>query len=187
MGRYARDKQLASERGFGSVRAMRAANRRPTSLRDVLSLPQAARYSRAEADAIVRRARANDLSIETVSAERGVSPGTVKFWFPDALRSRRHGQTRVTAGDRQLRVRTFISGDGRVFVAVRGSRAADLAVEANAVQWLFVHGRAKRSELDRFAGVRIAGHLVQTDPDILIDIARRGEFDPEDLYRELTA
>jgi hypothetical protein len=187
MGRYVRDKELASERGFGSVRAMRAAKRRPTTLRDVLALPEAARNSRAEADAIVRQARSNGVPIEVVSAEHGFSPASVSWWLPDALGPRRHGQTRPKPADRQLRVRTFISGDERVFVAVKGSRAADIAADANAVQWQFVHGKAKRNELDRFTGVRIGGYRVQVDPDMLVEVARRGEFDPEDLYRELTA
>jgi hypothetical protein len=151
----------------------------------VLSLPEAARSSRAEADAILRRARSNGMPIEELAAARGISAATVPFWFPDALRPRRHGQTRVKPADRQLRVRTFISGDKRVFVAVRGSRVADAAAEANAVQWLYVHGKAKRSELERFADVRIGGYSVQVDADALVEVARRGEFDPEDLYREL--
>jgi hypothetical protein len=187
MGSYRRDKKLAFERGFGSVRAMRRARRRPKTLADVLGLPESARRSRAEADAIVRQARSRRSPIEEIAAGRGMSPTTVEFWFPDAVQRRRRGKTRVRPADRQLRVRTFISGDRRVFVAVKGSRAADLAVEANAVQWLYVHGKARRGELDRFAGVRIGGYMVQADPDVLYEVARRGEFDPEDLYRELTA
>lgn len=187
MGRYVRDKQLATERGFGSVRKMRAANRRPRSLAEWLSLPAAARTSRAESDLIVRRARSSGRSVEELSGEEGVSRSTVDYWFHEALRPRRGGRTRVTPADRQLRIRTFISGDERVFVAIKGSRATTIADDANAIQWRFVHGKAGRDELRRFEGVRIGGRLIQADPDVLIEVARRGEFDPEDLYRDLTA
>jgi hypothetical protein len=186
VGRYQRDKELANERGFGSVRAMRVAERRPTRLEQVLHLPEAARSSRAEADAVVRQARRQRLPIEPIAAANGLDRLTVLFWFPEALKPTRRGRTRVTRADRQLRVRTFISGDERVFVAVKGSRAADSAADANAAQWLFTHGKARRDDVERLGGLRIGGYLVQADPEILIEVARRGEFDPEDLYRELT-
>jgi hypothetical protein len=186
MGRYARDKELATERGFASVRKMRAANRRPRSLAEWLSLPGAARNSRAESDAIVRHARASGRSVEELSAQEGLSSSTVDFWFHDALLPRRGGRTRVKPADRALRIRTFISGDERVFVAIKGSRATAVADEANATQWLFVHGKVPRGELAKYDGVRVGGRLIQTDPDVLIEVARRGEFDPEDLYRDLT-
>jgi hypothetical protein len=155
-------------------------------LSDLLSLPEPARNSRAAADAAVRGARRERIPVEDSARRERTSVGTVGFWFPEALRPTRKGRTRPTRADRHLRVRTFISGDRRVFVAVRGSKAADAAADANALQWLYVHNRADARQLERLHRLRIGGHLVQADAGELLEVARRGEFDPDDLYRELT-
>ncbi len=186
MGRYSRDKQLAAERGFASVRAMRRVDRRPRRLEVVLGLPESVRTARADAEAALRVARRERIPVEVAARREHTRLATVRWWFPDALRPTRRGRTRPTRADRYLRVRTFIAGDERVFVAVRGSRAADAAQEANALQWLYIHGRADARQLERLRGLRIGGLLVQADPDELLEIARRGEFDPDELYRELT-
>jgi hypothetical protein len=186
MGRYARDKELAEERGFESVRGMRRANRAPHGLVDFLGMPEAVRMSRADAEAVIRVARRERIPVEVAARRQHTSIATARWWFPEALRPTRGGRTRPTRADRYLRVRTFISGDERIFVAVHGSRAADVAQEANALQWLYIHGRADAVQLERLRGLQIGGRLVQADPDELLEIARRGEFDPDELYRELT-
>lgn len=186
MGTYARQKQLAAERGFPSVRAMRRVDRLPGRLGEFLGLSEPVRLSRADADAALRVARRERIPVEVAARREHTSLATVRWWFRDALGSTRRGRTRPTRADRYLRVRTFISGDGRVFVAVRGSKAADAAQEANALQWQYVHGRADPRQLERLRGLRIAGRLVQADAGELLEVARRGEFDPDELYRELT-
>ena len=178
MGRYDRDKELAAARGFTSVRGMRRANRLPHGLEDFLAMPEPVRLARADAEAAIRVARRERIPVEIAARRKHTSVATARWWFPDALRPTRRGRTRPTRADRYLRVRTFISGDERVFVAVRGSRAADRAQEANALQWLYVHGRADAVQLERLRGLEIGGRLVQSDPDELLEIARRGEFDP---------
>ena len=186
MSRYGRDKALAAERGFPSVRAMRRADRAPRRLEGLLGLPESVRTSRADAEAAIRVARRERIPVEVAARRKHTSLATVRWWFPDALRPTRRGRTRPTRADRYLRVRTFISGDGRVFAAVRGSKAADEAQEANALQWLYVHGRADARQLERLRGLRIGGQLVQADAGELMEVARRGEFDPDELYRDLT-
>ena len=187
MSRYQRDKQLAAERGYPSVRAMRRTRPNPQRLEEFLGLPEPVRSARASAEAAIRRARRERTSVELAAGRERTSVATVRWFFPDAILPRRDGRTRPARADRYLRVRTFIAGDRRVFVAVRGSRAADAAAEANALQWQYVHGRADPRQLERLRGLRIGGQLVQADPDELIEVARRGEFDPDELYRDLTA
>jgi hypothetical protein len=186
MDRYSRTKQLAAERGFPSVRAMRRGDRLPGRLGDFLGLPEPVRLSRADADAALRVARRERIPVEAAARRQHTSLATVRWWFRDALGPTRRGRTRPLRADRYLRVRTFISGDERVFVAVRGSKAADAAAEANALQWQFIHGRADPRQLDRLRGLRIGGRPVQADAGELLELARRGEFDPDELYRELT-
>jgi hypothetical protein len=186
VGKYQRDKALAAERGFGSVRAMRAMDRAPRGLEGLLGLPGPVRESRADADAAIRTARRERIPVEVAARRQHTSLATVRWFFPEALEPTRRGRTRPTRADRHLRVRTFISGDERVFVTVRGSKAADAAAEANALQWQFVHGRADERQLERLRGLRIGGRPVQADAGELMEVARRGEFDPDELYRELT-
>jgi hypothetical protein len=154
---------------------------------DYFALPESARTSRADADAVLRRARRDHIPIELAARAERVNLTTVRWWFPDALGPTRHGRTRPTRADRYLRIRTFISGEERVFIPIRGSVRTREAEEANAIQWRYVHGRADSRELERLRGRRIGGRLVQADPDALLEVARRGEFDPDELYRELTA
>jgi len=184
--RYLRDKQLAAERGFGgSVRAMRSAKRIPRNASAYFRLPDEARESRAEADAVLRIARRDRVPVEVVLADRRVSVATMRWWFPDALKLTRRGRTRVTSADRYLRIRTFIGDGERRFVPLRGSRAARLAEEANAIQWRFVHGIASAVDLARLGDLHLAGYGVDSDSGTLLAIARRGEFDPAEIYREL--
>ncbi len=187
MGDYARDKELAAERGFPSVRAMRVADRVPRSLGDFLGMPESVRDLRSEAEATLRIARRDRIPVELAARREQTSLATVRWWFPEALAPTRHGRTRPTRADRYLRVRTFITGRERVFVAVRGSRAAEAAQRANALQWQYVHGRVDADELEQLRGLRIGGRLVQADAGELMEVARQGEFDPDELYRELTA
>lgn len=187
MSRYQRDKELATERGFPSVRAMRRTGRAPRNAEDYFDLPESVRSSRAAAEAAIRIARRERVPVEVAARREHTTIATVRFWFPDALHPTRAGRTRPTRGDRYLRVRTFISGRERVFVAVHGSEVARRAEEANALQWQFVHGRLDGRDLERLRDMRIGGRLVQADPAELFEVARRGEFDPDELYRELTA
>ena len=186
MSRYAREKEVATERGFTSVRAMRRADRHPNRMGDFLRLPDLVRSSRGDAEAALRVARRERIPVEAAARRERTSMATVRWWFPDALEPTRRGRTRPTRADRYLRVRTFISGDQRVFVGVRGSKAADEAQEANALQWQFVHGRADPRQLEQLRGLRIGGRPVQADAGELLEVARRGEFDPDDPYRDLT-
>ena len=97
--RYLRDKQLAADRGFGgSVRAMRSTERVPRNASAYFRLPDEARESRAEADAVLRIARRDRVPVEVVLAERRVSLATVRWWFPDALKVTRSGRTHVKIG-----------------------------------------------------------------------------------------
>ena len=132
--------QTTRSRSHGAVQAVRVAMQRLGFESLIASRPGP------ERDAVCAMLAARILAPHTKLA-------TTRWWFPEALRPTRRGRTRPTRADRYLRVRTFISGDERVFVAVRGSKAADVAQEANALQWLYVHGRADAVQLERLRGL----------------------------------
>jgi hypothetical protein len=183
--RDARDR-AARERGFASYAAQRRAPRRITAPSDLGQLPEAARQSRNDAAFVISRARREKVPVEVVARAEGVPMASVRWWFPNALKPTRHGRTRPKRADRSLRLRPLAVDGTLTFVATRGSRAAVLAERAFSTQWAFVHGRATEGDLTRFTGVRIAGHEVETDPDVLERLGYQGFFaELDEIYRDV--
>ncbi len=178
---YLARNRLARERGFPSYWQQRQAPRVLRRTSDFARLPESARESRSLAAEAINRSRRERTSVE----ETGVPMRIARWWFPNALRRTERGRTFPTAADRSLRLRP-IAVEGEVaFVAVRGSRQAELAQRAFDLQWDFVHRRVGRDALTPFEGRRIGGRLVVTDPEVLERLANAGAFDLEELYREL--
>ncbi len=75
--------------------------------------------------------------------------------------------------------------DGPIFLETFSWFEADLAATVFTVQWRYVHGRATPDELFSYLGIQIAGHTVETDPDVLDEYGRRGDFDLAEVYREM--
>lgn len=182
---YAAAKRRAAERGFPSVRRMRSANRVPRTGAELGRLPPAARWSRSAAVAAAAQGRDRHLPLEVTAGLEGISVADVRFWLPGAVGRTRRGRTRATPFDRHLRLRPLAVEGEVTFVETHGSRAAARAMSAFGVQWDFLHGRADEADLARLRGLRIGGRLVEADPDVLEDLARRGEFQIDELYREL--
>jgi hypothetical protein len=175
----------AQRLGFRSPREQRTGKRNPRTVDDYRSLPDAARDSRAAANAALMRSRGTGRALEETAVLEGVSVRDVRFWFPAAVGPTRRGRTRPTKADRYLRLRP-IAADGDVrFVATRGSRMAEQAMAAFGTQWDVLHGRASADELERLRGLRIGGHRVETDVAALERLGLAGRFRIEEVYREL--
>ncbi len=82
-------------------------------------------------------------------------------------------------------VPVIFAGEPPTFLVTDDPDAADLAREAFAVQWRYVHGQADAFDLLRFLGRHIEGRLIEIDPNALLDWAHRGEFDLAEVYREM--
>jgi hypothetical protein len=184
---YRRRKQRARELGFPSDSARRLGPRRLGHVSDFARLPESARASRSQALSVVHRARAQRTTVEEAANELGVSVRSVRYWAGEALEPTRRGRTLPRAGDRLLRLRPLIlEGENElVFVAVRGSGAADRADAVFDLQWRFITGQADEAELDQIRGARIAGRVVESEPDRLEHLARAGTLDSDEIYREL--
>jgi hypothetical protein len=116
-----------------------------------------------------------------------VSWSSVRRYFGHDLERGAGGRTFAKKSDRSyhgdLRI---VSTDGVVERPVRGSNARRLASEhANAVR-RFLRGLDPEAEgLERFAGKRVGGVELETDPARLAEIERRGDFDDFlDLYAD---
>lgn len=76
-------------------------------------------------------------------------------------------------------------GGPPTFITTNDPDEARLAAEVFAAQWRYVHHQASDLELFSYLGLRIAGRMVEVDPFVLDEWARRGEFDLAEAYREL--
>lgn len=182
---YQRRVALARARGFASLREQRAAPRQVRTLAELLALPAPARQARTAALRVVRTARTDRISIEAAAAD-GVPVSAVRWWAGPALRPTSGGLTQPTRGDRLLRVQPLVvrRRPGTSFVAVRGSGAARRAAHASPCSGATSTARPA-PRLRALTGLRIGGQDVEADPDALDEIARQGEFDPGESYREL--
>ncbi len=73
--------------------------------------------------------------------------------------------------------------DGPTFIVTNSFLEAQLAADVFALQWRYVHFNADAEELLPYRGVQIAGHTVETQPGVLDEYARRGDFDLAEIYR----
>jgi hypothetical protein len=92
------------------------------------------------------------------------------------------GRVRATAADRLYRPLFVYSGGRRVDVDVRGSRKASLVgAYHGAVRRYLATG--EQEELRPFVGRTVAGVELEADPEVIEDIAHRGGFDFDSIYR----
>ena len=178
---YERRNQLARERGFRNyyeVRKLGGAHGVTRQSAPVLaSLSERARETRRSALEAVSIMRHERIPLARAARRAGVEPSTVRFWAGKAF-----GPTgSVNPADRLLRELLIVS-DGRTMqVDVRGSRqAAVVAAYWNAVSRFLETGDTRL--LTKFEGKTVAGHVLETDLDVLEDLALSGGLQFEDIY-----
>ena len=141
------------------------------------ALPGPARRSRQaslETLLVMRRER---IPLARAASRTGVSPSAVRFWAGDALEP--SGSPK--AADRLLRQMVILSEGQAMRVDVRGSRqAAAVATYWNSVSRFLEIGDIRL--LANFEGKTIAGHVLETDPDVLEELALAGGLQFEDIY-----
>lgn len=167
----------ARELGFRNHYEMRKLGGASHLARTAEALPpdaQASRRASLEAVALMRR---EGLPLAPAARRVGVSPSTVRFWAGEAVGA----GGRVRPGDRIPRS-MLIATSGRVIVAeVRGSRQSSLLAD----YWNDVDrflNTADMRLLARYRGKSVAGHILETDPDVLENLALEGEMTFEDIY-----
>lgn len=182
---YLRRNQLARQRGFKSYAQQRRHNRVPTTESQLRDLPDDARAGRAEALDVINAARRQGVSVVQAAADRRVPLASVVWWGAPALEAPRSKSPGLRKADRLLRVHPLIIDGELQIVTTRGSNAARTAQNALRVQRAFLDGEpGAREALVRLAGVQVGGHVVETDPDVLEEIGRRGELgDIGEMYR----
>jgi hypothetical protein len=148
-------------------------------------LRPAAREARIRALEAVALARRENLTIRTAAKRSGVSVGTVRKYASPALARDAFGRLVPKDADRLYRRVHVIGPEGERWVDTRGSRVASrVGAYWNAVRTYL--GTGDEEPLERFRGVRVGGIELETDLDVIEELARRGEVAFEDLY-ELVA
>jgi hypothetical protein len=95
--------------------------------------------------------------------------------------SRPGGRPRQGRSQRQVRA---VTRDGPKFLPVASAAEASIVgSHDNAVKVYLYTG--KTTQLRPFAGIAIAGHTLETDPDGLDYWARRGDLDFDTFYKDI--
>lgn len=182
---YARRNQLARQRGFRSYGQQRWHARRPSKLSQILDLPQAARDVRSDALRAIDLAREKGISPEQAASQLGVPMSAVRWWGVESLGRTRTGRTQLTRRD-ALRMRPVAFEGGVEFVAARGWKRKEIE-RVFQIQWAAAQGLASDEDLDWLRGRTIGHRRVSDAKEQLLDLARRGELDPMEVYRGLVS
>ena len=125
--------------------------------------------------------RRNGGSLTRAARDADTSVRTVKKYAGEALEKDGSGRYQVRPADRLIRPMRIVTTEGVAEDIVRGSRVASLnARHANAVKYYLSTGDA--SVLAPFIGKSVAGHPLETDPDRLDELGRRGFLDWLSIY-----
>jgi hypothetical protein len=161
---------------YEQQRAPRKATRRVFS-----GLRPSEKQSRARALDALAIMRTRETSLTAAAREAHTTPNTVMKWTGSELSEKRGGRRVVTSADRLYRTMRVVSSDGMREVEVRGSRQATrIAQHMNAIKVFLDTGDDEA--LRRFSGVKVAGLLLETDPDRIEELARVHELSFEDIY-----
>ena len=125
--------------------------------------------------------RRDKVSMTKAAHEAETSVRTIRKYAPSAVSRSASGRYRATRADRLVRPMRVVSTEGTIEAIVRGSAVASLnARHANAVKHYLNTGDA--SVLVPFEGKKVAGHVLETDPDKLDELGRRGFLDWLSIY-----
>lgn len=137
--------------------------------------------ARGRAIEAINLARRKNLTIRTAARETGVGIPTIHRYASSAITKDAFGRLVPTSADRLRRRIRVVGPEGEMFVDTRGSRRASMVGEYwNAVRNYLLTG--DEVPLQRFRGQRVARVELETDPDVIDELARRGEVSFEDLY-----
>jgi len=169
---------LAKLKGHASWHAQQRATKKVTakSYGELRASEKQARGRALEALSKMRKGA----SLTEAAAEAHTTPNTVAKYASAQLR-REGGRMVASTGDRLFRVMRVITTEGTHEVALGGSRQASLvSAHHNAVKHFLNTGDDE--PLRRFAGVKVGGIVLETDPAKLEESGRRGELEYEDIY-----
>lgn len=170
---------LGAERGISPTVSRGHARLEETRLSLSPRARQARRANALHAIADTRR-EGDLLPLDSAAARYGLTSGEVRELLPGAF----NGTGELKASDRLARRVTIVSNNGPEKVTVQSSRQASLAgAYMHAVRLALETGDGR--DLTKFRGLRIAGFELETDLEVLADMAEAGYLDGVTFYWEL--
>lgn len=169
---------LARLKGFSS---WHESQRQPkqVSSKTYAGLTPAQKQARGRALATLARMRKGESLFQAAKREN-TTPNNVLRWTGQQM-ERESGKWKAKPNDRLVRRMKAITTDGVIDVEVRSSKQASAIGEhMTAVKRYLATG--DQEGLRKFRGKPVAGHILETDPERLIDLASVGELEFEDIY-----
>jgi hypothetical protein len=180
---HARRNELARERGFLNYYEQAKAPRRITGYSSLARLPDAAQLRRKDALRVVSLMRREGLELAAAARREHVPRHVVTYYAREALTGT-SGSSGVRRADRMYRRMTIVSGGQVIDVDVRGSQQASVVSDYwNTGVHPYLEPYADDTGLLRMRGVSIGGFELETDLEILDELARRGLLDVDAIYR----
>ncbi len=182
---YARRNARARAEGFsGYGQKRRLGGERAAIVRNAVelhSLPPLAQAQRGLVQSILAEARregrrrvpvAERLTLPEIARREHVPLGVLRFWARHAARLE-DGELVPTRADREYRAMVLYSGGRALEADVRGSHQATVISRYHhAIEVYLATG--DRAVLRPFEGLRVAGHVLDTDPALVRSMAERG-------------
>ena len=178
-----RRNELARERGYISYAQQRKYGHHVSNRADLDALPAEARQARERALEAVAKARREGVSIDD-AAFASIEPQAVAFWAPGAV-TKSGNRWIVSTADRLYRSMYVYSNGAKRAIDVRGSKMASAVGRYHSAIGRYL-ATGDMSGLQSFAGARVSGVELETDPDVLDSLSRRGVFEFESIYRMVT-
>jgi hypothetical protein len=177
----ARRNELARAKGFRSYGEQRRFSAAIGNRDALAKLPTSAREARQAALDVLAEARRTGGDISAIADREGVTVDAVRWWTVGAVRKGKGGYT-VTKGDRLFRP-MFVYSAGRAEpVDVRGDKvSSDIGRYHAAIKHFVDSGDSSR--LAKFRGRSVGGLELETDLDVIDELARQGSFTFESIYR----
>lgn len=173
--------ELARERGFISYSEQRRYDRIVRNRAELDRLPDAAKLARADALNAISIVRREGVTLKEAAWLSLTTPQAIAYWAPGVV-TRDGASWVVSAADRMYRP-MFVYSDGqRRNIDVRGSRVASTIGRYHAAVGHYL-ATGDSSRIERFAGMRVAGVELETELEVLEQLARRGVFEFESIYQ----
>ena len=173
---------LARAKGFRSWAAQQRAPRRVATLADIRRLRPTEGLARKQALEAVGLMRREGLSLTRAASRADTTPAAVLRHAAPALVRSPGGRYRPTPADRLFRPLRALTTEGVVDLDLPDSRVATLIGRHWAAIRRFLD-TGNETVLQEFQGQRVGSFILETDPDVIEDLARRGELSFEDIYR----
>ncbi len=173
---------VARARGYASWAARQRAPRLASTGAQIAALRPSERLARRQALEALSLMRREGLSLERAAARANTTPNAVRRHAGPALVLARTGRYRPTPDDQLYRVLSVLTTEGLVELALPTSREASLVGRHWAAIGRFLE-TGDASRLREFEDQSVGGFVLETDPDVIEELARRGELSFEDIYR----